>query len=142
MHTVCIVTLRRLQWLKLPPHNLTLLSNNMPTEATNKGMGSITCNIVKAALSFMLWCYAISPFSIPRILHRFIGNLVSIPWELEHKMEDAWNDVASHRSAKLHTTCNFEMPISIQCMSLDCWRKVEYPEETPEAQAEHSNFAH
>ncbi|KAK3547783.1 hypothetical protein QTP86_029933 [Hemibagrus guttatus] len=41
-----------------------------------------------------------------------------------------------------HTTDNLEMPINLECMSLDQGRKPEYPEETPEAQGEHANSTH
>ncbi|KAK3533408.1 hypothetical protein QTP70_019484, partial [Hemibagrus guttatus] len=41
-----------------------------------------------------------------------------------------------------HTTDNLEMPINLQCMSLDWARKPEYPEETPEAWGEHANSTH
>ncbi|KAK3533813.1 hypothetical protein QTP70_031071, partial [Hemibagrus guttatus] len=41
-----------------------------------------------------------------------------------------------------HTPDNLEMPINLQCMSLDWGRKPEYPEETPEAWGEHANATH
>ncbi|KAK3526926.1 hypothetical protein QTP86_004727 [Hemibagrus guttatus] len=54
--------------------------------------------------------------------------------------------VPTHRRAHTHshslTTDNLEMPINLQCMSLDRGRKPEYPEETPEARGEHANFTH
>ncbi|KAK3567325.1 hypothetical protein QTP86_019614 [Hemibagrus guttatus] len=34
------------------------------------------------------------------------------------------------------------MPINLPCMSLDWGRKLEYPEETPEARGEHANSTH
>ncbi|KAK3570934.1 hypothetical protein QTP86_030714 [Hemibagrus guttatus] len=40
------------------------------------------------------------------------------------------------------STDNLEMPINLQCMSLDGGRKPEYPEETPEAWGEHANSTH
>ncbi|KAK3564924.1 hypothetical protein QTP86_031045, partial [Hemibagrus guttatus] len=52
---------------------------------------------------------------------------------------------AHHRVYTLshsHTTDNLEMPINLQCMSLDRGRKPEYPEETPEAWGEHANSTH
>ncbi|KAK3562440.1 hypothetical protein QTP86_034083 [Hemibagrus guttatus] len=36
----------------------------------------------------------------------------------------------SHSLTKSHTMDNLEMPINLQCMSLDRGRKPEYPEET------------
>ncbi|KAK3575304.1 hypothetical protein QTP86_023420 [Hemibagrus guttatus] len=47
----------------------------------------------------------------------------------------------SHSLMQSHTTDNLEMPINLQCMSLDWERKPEYPEETPEAR-EHANSTH
>ncbi|KAK3549368.1 hypothetical protein QTP70_035067, partial [Hemibagrus guttatus] len=41
-----------------------------------------------------------------------------------------------------HNTDNLEMPINLQCISLDWGRKPEYPEETPEARGEHANSTH
>ncbi|KAK3570870.1 hypothetical protein QTP86_029392, partial [Hemibagrus guttatus] len=49
--------------------------------------------------------------------------------------------VLTHRRAQ-HTLDNLEMPINLQCMSLDWLRKLEYPEETPEARGEHANATH
>ncbi|KAK3560175.1 hypothetical protein QTP86_034675, partial [Hemibagrus guttatus] len=43
----------------------------------------------------------------------------------------------THTHSHSHTTDNLEMPINLQCMSLDWGRKPEYPEETPEARGEH-----
>ncbi|KAK3552950.1 hypothetical protein QTP86_029642 [Hemibagrus guttatus] len=48
----------------------------------------------------------------------------------------------SHSLTQSHTTDNLEMPINLQCMSLDWRRKPEYPEETPEARGEHANSTH
>ncbi|KAK3523181.1 hypothetical protein QTP86_021717 [Hemibagrus guttatus] len=45
----------------------------------------------------------------------------------------------SHALTQSHTTDNLEMPINLQCMSLDWGRKPEYPEETPKARGEHAN---
>ncbi|KAK3515770.1 hypothetical protein QTP70_031486, partial [Hemibagrus guttatus] len=49
----------------------------------------------------------------------------------------------SHSLTQSHTTDNLEMPINLQCMSLDRGRKpprhAENPEETPEARGEHAN---
>ncbi|KAK3548662.1 hypothetical protein QTP70_016412, partial [Hemibagrus guttatus] len=39
-------------------------------------------------------------------------------------------------------TDNLEMPINLPCMSLDWGKKLEYPEETPEARREHANSTH
>ncbi|KAK3551842.1 hypothetical protein QTP70_029410, partial [Hemibagrus guttatus] len=41
-----------------------------------------------------------------------------------------------------HTTDNLEIPINLQCMSLDQGRKPEYLEETPKARGEHANSTH
>ncbi|KAK3549828.1 hypothetical protein QTP86_015306, partial [Hemibagrus guttatus] len=41
-----------------------------------------------------------------------------------------------------HTTDNLEMPINLQYMSLDWGRKLEHPEEAPEAQGEHASSTH
>lgn len=51
-------------------------------------------------------------------------------------MEDG---VATHHQAQSHHTYshtldNSEMPVSLQRMPLDWRRKLEYPEETPEAE--------
>ncbi|KAK3525357.1 hypothetical protein QTP86_031087 [Hemibagrus guttatus] len=48
----------------------------------------------------------------------------------------------THTLIHSHTTDNLEMPINLQCMSLDWGRKPEYPEETPEARGEHANSTH
>ncbi|KAK3548987.1 hypothetical protein QTP70_024814, partial [Hemibagrus guttatus] len=48
----------------------------------------------------------------------------------------------SHSLTQSHTTDNLEMPINLQCISLDWGRKPEYPEETPEARGEHANSTH
>ncbi|KAK3572463.1 hypothetical protein QTP86_033199, partial [Hemibagrus guttatus] len=39
----------------------------------------------------------------------------------------------AHTHSHSHTTDNLEMPVNLQCMSLDRGRKPEYPEKTPEA---------
>ncbi|KAK3562078.1 hypothetical protein QTP86_027167, partial [Hemibagrus guttatus] len=44
----------------------------------------------------------------------------------------------SHSLTQSHTTDNLEMPINLQCMSLDRGRKPEYPE----ARGEHANSTH
>ncbi|KAK3524842.1 hypothetical protein QTP86_007580 [Hemibagrus guttatus] len=49
---------------------------------------------------------------------------------------------SANPSQGTHTTDNLEMPISLQCMSLDWGRKPEYPEESPEARGEHANSTH
>ncbi|KAK3533789.1 hypothetical protein QTP70_027348, partial [Hemibagrus guttatus] len=48
----------------------------------------------------------------------------------------------SYSLTQSHTTDNLEMPINLQCMSLDRGRKPEYPEETPKARGEHANSTH
>ncbi|KAK3534803.1 hypothetical protein QTP86_025758, partial [Hemibagrus guttatus] len=48
----------------------------------------------------------------------------------------------THALIHSHTTDNLEMPINLQCMSLERGRKPEYPEETPEARGEHANSTH
>ncbi|KAK3542796.1 hypothetical protein QTP70_002997 [Hemibagrus guttatus] len=48
----------------------------------------------------------------------------------------------SHSLTQSHTTDNLEMPINLQCMSLDWGRKPEYPEEAPEAWGKHANSTH
>ncbi|KAK3537962.1 hypothetical protein QTP70_024796 [Hemibagrus guttatus] len=48
----------------------------------------------------------------------------------------------SHSLTQSHTMDNLEMPINLQCMSLDRGRKTEYPEKTPEAQGQHANSTH
>ncbi|KAK3536040.1 hypothetical protein QTP70_025505, partial [Hemibagrus guttatus] len=54
--------------------------------------------------------------------------------------------VPTHRRANTHshshTMDNLEMPINLQCMSLDRGRKPEYPEKTHEAWGEHANATH
>ncbi|KAK3551870.1 hypothetical protein QTP70_030237, partial [Hemibagrus guttatus] len=45
----------------------------------------------------------------------------------------------SHSLTQSHTSDNLEMPINLQCMSLDRRRK---PEETLEARGEHANSTH
>ncbi|KAK3543048.1 hypothetical protein QTP70_010341 [Hemibagrus guttatus] len=47
--------------------------------------------------------------------------------------------VPTHRSP---TPDNLEMPINLECMSLDWGRKPEYPGKTPEARGEHANSTH
>ncbi|KAK3548611.1 hypothetical protein QTP70_015532, partial [Hemibagrus guttatus] len=47
------------------------------------------------------------------------------------KQDTPWTEcqpIAGHT----HTPDNLEMPINLPCMSLDCGRKPEYPEENPE----------
>ncbi|KAK3534223.1 hypothetical protein QTP86_007022 [Hemibagrus guttatus] len=48
----------------------------------------------------------------------------------------------AHTHSHSHTTDKLEMPINLQCMSLDWGRKPEYPEETPKARGEHANSTH
>ncbi|KAK3529512.1 hypothetical protein QTP70_031948 [Hemibagrus guttatus] len=48
----------------------------------------------------------------------------------------------THTLIHSHTTDNLEMPINLPCMSLDWGRKLEYPEETPEARGKHANSTH
>ncbi|KAK3568757.1 hypothetical protein QTP86_016275 [Hemibagrus guttatus] len=48
----------------------------------------------------------------------------------------------AHTLSHSHTTDNLEMPINLQCMSLDWEKKPEYLGETPEAQREHANSTH
>ncbi|KAK3524164.1 hypothetical protein QTP70_018211 [Hemibagrus guttatus] len=48
----------------------------------------------------------------------------------------------THTLSQSHTMDNLEMPINLQCMSLDWGRKPEYPKETPEAWGEHANSTH
>ncbi|KAK3546788.1 hypothetical protein QTP86_001940 [Hemibagrus guttatus] len=50
--------------------------------------------------------------------------------------------VPTHRRGHTLTMDNLEVPINLQCMSLDRGRKLEYPEETTEAQGEHANSTH
>ncbi|KAK3575537.1 hypothetical protein QTP86_029278, partial [Hemibagrus guttatus] len=49
---------------------------------------------------------------------------------------------SANPSQGTHTPDNLEMPINLLCMSLDWERKLEYPEETPEARGEHANSTH
>ncbi|KAK3564611.1 hypothetical protein QTP86_023758, partial [Hemibagrus guttatus] len=47
----------------------------------------------------------------------------------------------THTYSLIHSH-NLEMPINLQCMSLDWGRKPEHPEETPKARGEHANSTH
>ncbi|KAK3535867.1 hypothetical protein QTP70_021162, partial [Hemibagrus guttatus] len=63
------------------------------------------------------------------------------------RQDTPWTEcqsIAGHTHTFIHsrTMDNLEMPINLQCMSLDRGRKPEYPEETPEAQGEHANSTH
>ncbi|KAK3506416.1 hypothetical protein QTP70_015746 [Hemibagrus guttatus] len=46
---------------------------------------------------------------------------------------------SANPSQGTHTHGNLEMPINLQCMSLDRGRELEHLEETPEARGEHAN---
>ncbi|KAK3556826.1 hypothetical protein QTP70_022263, partial [Hemibagrus guttatus] len=59
-----------------------------------------------------------------------------------HPGQSANPSQGTHTLIHSHTTDNLEMPINLQCMSLDRGRKPEYPEETPEARGEHANSTH
>ncbi|KAK3520570.1 hypothetical protein QTP70_027091, partial [Hemibagrus guttatus] len=49
----------------------------------------------------------------------------------------------THTLSFTHTTDNLEMPINLQCMSLDRGRKPESPGgKTPKARGEHANSTH
>ncbi|KAK3560083.1 hypothetical protein QTP86_033805, partial [Hemibagrus guttatus] len=48
----------------------------------------------------------------------------------------------AHTLSFTHTTDNLEMPIDLQCMSLNWGRKPEYLKGTPEARGEHANSSH
>ncbi|KAK3509029.1 hypothetical protein QTP70_018535, partial [Hemibagrus guttatus] len=61
------------------------------------------------------------------------------------RQDTPWTEfqpIAGHTHIQSHTTDNLEMPINLQCMSLDRGRKPEYSEETPEARGEHANSTH
>ncbi|XP_053531278.1 protein FAM83G [Ictalurus punctatus] len=91
---------------------------------------------------------SIHPFSLPLILHRVAGNLEPIPGDSGRKEGDTLDGVPTHRRAHSyththsHTTDHLDMPISLRSMSLNRWRKPEYPEETHEARGEFANSAH
>ncbi|KAK3524286.1 hypothetical protein QTP70_027014, partial [Hemibagrus guttatus] len=56
-----------------------------------------------------------------------------------HPGQSANPSQGTHTLIHSHNTDNLEMPINLQCMSLDWGRKLEHPEETPEARGEHAN---
>ncbi|XP_053502224.1 fibrinogen like 1B isoform X3 [Ictalurus furcatus] len=64
---------------------------------------------------------------------RVMGNLEPLPGSIGHKAGYTLDRVPIHHRARSHTTDNLEMPISLQRMSLEWERKLEYPEETPAA---------
>ncbi|KAF4092213.1 hypothetical protein AMELA_G00018180 [Ameiurus melas] len=62
------------------------------------------------------------------------GSMEPIPGDSRQKVRDTLDRVPTHRKAQMHThshiTDNVKMPISLQHMSLDWGRKLEYPQST------------
>ncbi|KAK3546057.1 hypothetical protein QTP70_019980, partial [Hemibagrus guttatus] len=75
-------------------------------------------------------------------LYRLQGSLCLSQVSLGIKAGYTLDGVPTHRRVHTHTTDNLEMPINLPRVSLDWGRKLEYPEETPEAQGEHANSTH
>ncbi|KAK3519088.1 hypothetical protein QTP70_016348, partial [Hemibagrus guttatus] len=64
----------------------------------------------------------------------FIGHQGRI-----HPGRSANPSQGTHTLIHSHTTDNLEIPINLQCMSLDQGRKPGYPEETPRARGENAD---
>ncbi|KAK3563654.1 hypothetical protein QTP86_033374 [Hemibagrus guttatus] len=60
------------------------------------------------------------------------------------RQDTPWTECQSitYTHNHLHTTNNLEMPISLQYMSLNGGRKLEYPDETPESGGELTSSTH
>lgn len=97
----------------------------------------LTYRIRDLCTSSSYTCRSIYIFSLPHILHRVRGCLEStIGWGLGGT-QGRGNPVHTHTFTYIFTIHNmdiFEMPASLQSMSLYWRRKTKYLEETPEAQ--------
>ncbi|KAK3524310.1 hypothetical protein QTP70_027867, partial [Hemibagrus guttatus] len=101
-------------------------------------------------IPFLLFEYS---FIVYRLSELFSGHGEPVPISgiIGHqgRIHPGWSAKPSQGTHTLsfthaitHTTDNLEMPVNLQCMSLDRGRKPEYPEETPKAQGEHANSTH
>ncbi|KAK3527155.1 hypothetical protein QTP86_014581 [Hemibagrus guttatus] len=89
-------------------------------------------------------------FIVYRLSHLFSGHREPVPIGHQGRTHPGWSANPSqgpththpHSLMQSHTMDNLEMPINLQCMSLNRGRKPEYPEETPEARGEHANSTH